>query len=327
MKLTKENYELMMFDLLEGNLSEAEEQALLNEIEQDPFFAKEWKLFSETVLEPETAVFAGKDALLKDEATAVIVPIRTRWQIFSYAAAVAAVFIGVFWFAQRAPQDNGVVEGTSNPDSNFELATQLPTKKQQPNPAEKVEEAVVNKVEAREEDIIPESVINNQEVNPSPILAIQGTDKTKKATDNAANKEQKSTNDSKAPESEKNNPMIDKEPLNRNIPEPKIYQPREVLVNLTPKTLPQNWNNTAKGNEEIELTEPILKSNPELDALVPVMAYTGMRSFLRRSATRLISPFRNPKIKVQKVEDENKPALNISFSSDAYYASAIVHWR
>ena len=90
MKLTKENYELMMFDLLEGNLSEQEEQLLLQEIESDPFFNQEWKLFSETILEPETMVFAGKDGLLKEE-KAVIIPLKSRLHIFSYAAAVAAI--------------------------------------------------------------------------------------------------------------------------------------------------------------------------------------------------------------------------------------------
>ena len=95
MKLTKDNYELKMFDLLEGNLSAEEEHALMQEIESDPFFSQEWKLFSETVLEPELVTFKAKDTLLKDE-KAVIVPLRTRWQIFAYAAAVAEVFVGVF---------------------------------------------------------------------------------------------------------------------------------------------------------------------------------------------------------------------------------------
>jgi hypothetical protein len=38
MILDKDNYELIMFDLLEGNLSEAEELLVMDQIEGDEFF-------------------------------------------------------------------------------------------------------------------------------------------------------------------------------------------------------------------------------------------------------------------------------------------------
>ena len=38
MKLNRENYELLMFDLLEGNLSESDELILMKQIEEDDFF-------------------------------------------------------------------------------------------------------------------------------------------------------------------------------------------------------------------------------------------------------------------------------------------------
>ena len=49
MILDKDNYELIMFDLLEGNLSEAEELLVMDQIEGDEFFFREWKLFKATV--------------------------------------------------------------------------------------------------------------------------------------------------------------------------------------------------------------------------------------------------------------------------------------
>ena len=56
MKLNKDNYELMMFDLLEGNLSEADELLVMEQIEGDEFLFREWKLFKATVLIAEKEV-------------------------------------------------------------------------------------------------------------------------------------------------------------------------------------------------------------------------------------------------------------------------------
>ena len=68
MILDKDNYELIMFDLLEGNLSEAEELLVMDQIEGDEFFFREWKLFKATVLVPTSSmVFPGKASLYKEE--------------------------------------------------------------------------------------------------------------------------------------------------------------------------------------------------------------------------------------------------------------------
>lgn len=83
MILDKDNYELIMFDLLEGNLSEAEELLVMDQIEGDEFFFREWKLFKATVLVPSfTIVFSGKASLYKEEKTVAMMP--KRW------AAIAA---------------------------------------------------------------------------------------------------------------------------------------------------------------------------------------------------------------------------------------------
>jgi hypothetical protein len=95
---------------------------------------------------------------------------------------------------------------------------------------------------------------------------------------------------------------------------------REILVNLKPK-------NTIANKVEPTTVDNILKPANELDALQPAMAYAGMRTFIKRSGLKLLSPFKNAKLNLSRTENKNKPALNISFTSDAYYASAILHLR
>lgn len=311
MKLTKENYEMQMFDLLEGNLTAEEERLLLHEIENDPFFSQEWKLFSQTMLEPELMVFEGKDALLKEE-KAVIIPIRTRWQIFSYAAAVAAVFFGLFWFIQKNP-DAVVVEG-STPNTPH-IATDIPGNNSSSTP--EVQASTKHNLEVREEDINPENPVNQ-------------TLKTKQAPElkhhqgivKGLNKQNTIPEEINEPGTEKPEQIasnLDKEPNEETWDEPK-----EILVNLKSKKIP-----IAQPEEKYtpEKVENVLRPDSELNALQPAIAYTGLRAFLRRSAKQAISPFKHPKIKVARVEEQNKPALNISFTSDAYYAAAIVHLR
>ncbi len=43
-QLNKENYEFLMFELLEGNLAETEKNDLLAQIKANPFYQKEWHL-------------------------------------------------------------------------------------------------------------------------------------------------------------------------------------------------------------------------------------------------------------------------------------------
>lgn len=66
MKLNKENYEFLMFELLEGNLSQAEELELLAEIENDAFYKKEWQLMQQTiVVADESIVMPNKTEMLR----------------------------------------------------------------------------------------------------------------------------------------------------------------------------------------------------------------------------------------------------------------------
>lgn len=96
MKLNKDNYELVMFDLLEGNLSEADELRVMDQIEGDEFLFREWKLFKSTVLIADKEVtYSGKSKLLKEE-KAVVMPMYTRWAAVAASVCILAAAV-LFW--------------------------------------------------------------------------------------------------------------------------------------------------------------------------------------------------------------------------------------
>ena len=92
MILDKDNYELIMFDLLEGNLSEAEELLVMDQIEGDEFFFREWKLFKATVLVPTSSmVFPGKASLYKEEKKVVVM--SKRWAAIAASVCILAAVL------------------------------------------------------------------------------------------------------------------------------------------------------------------------------------------------------------------------------------------
>lgn len=95
MKMNYDNYEWLMFELLEGNLSEQDELKVIKQIEEDEFFFKEWKLFKQTKIHKDDAIiFPNKLSLLKPISQA---PVRTV-PVFGIAASIViAVMIGIFW--------------------------------------------------------------------------------------------------------------------------------------------------------------------------------------------------------------------------------------
>ncbi len=92
MRLNKENYELVMFDLLEGNLPDKEALQAMKQIEEDEFFFREWKLFKSTILiTDKDVVYSNKEGLLKKEIK--VVPLF-KW---ASIAAAACIVIGLFF--------------------------------------------------------------------------------------------------------------------------------------------------------------------------------------------------------------------------------------
>lgn len=95
MKVTDENAELMLFDLLEGNLTAQEAKLVMEQINANAQWKKNWELMQLTVLQPDTeTVYAHKNALYKKERGALV---TMFWPSFSIAASVALI-AGFFWW-------------------------------------------------------------------------------------------------------------------------------------------------------------------------------------------------------------------------------------
>lgn len=95
MKLTDENAEIMLFDLLEGNLTAEEANLVMEQINANAKWKKNWELMQLTVLQPDTeTVYAHKKDLYKKERGALV---SMLWPSFSIAASVALI-AGFYWW-------------------------------------------------------------------------------------------------------------------------------------------------------------------------------------------------------------------------------------
>jgi len=72
--ITKENYEIWMIDHMDGNLSQADEQALLQFLEEHPELNEDCSDFDSYTLKPEELSFGDKLALIKTEADELEIP-------------------------------------------------------------------------------------------------------------------------------------------------------------------------------------------------------------------------------------------------------------
>lgn len=115
MNTIDEQTQMMLFDLLEGNLNEEEAQKLLGKIESDTLLNNEFRLLKATYLKPDTEIiFEDKNSLYK---SARVVPIYRRMS-FRYAAAIAILLLGVgaFWqFSENNISDVVAQTGQTTP--------------------------------------------------------------------------------------------------------------------------------------------------------------------------------------------------------------------
>ena len=114
MKLSKDNFELIMFDLLEGNLSEKDALSVMKQIEEDEYYFKQWKLFKSTVLIADSSVvYSGKDKLLKE--VKGVIPMY-KWASIAVAACLLIALV-IFW---PAPQQDTLTTSPQNPTEIIE---------------------------------------------------------------------------------------------------------------------------------------------------------------------------------------------------------------
>lgn len=124
---TKEEMELKVFELLEGNLSAEEAKAVEAMIRRDPHWAREYRLMQLTYLqeaEAEKTIFPHPDKLYRSAATRFLIPRRAYY--WTAAAAVTLLAIG-FWLRQPAPAVQlPVAAKIENIETKQPAATKLP---------------------------------------------------------------------------------------------------------------------------------------------------------------------------------------------------------
>lgn len=100
MKEINEEWQMRIFDLLEGNLSEKERQEILKQISANHVLKQEYDLMKQTYLQPEPLLFDRKSALYKKEGGALTFIFSRR---FAAAAAVVLVFgtVAILWNISR----------------------------------------------------------------------------------------------------------------------------------------------------------------------------------------------------------------------------------
>lgn len=106
--LNNDNVDEIMFQLLEGEITGKEREALLDAIKADPAYSKLWETWQNTVLSPEFIEPEFNVESLKKKKTAV-------FQIYIRYAAAAAIVLAIGLFAYKfSIQDKPETEMTGN---------------------------------------------------------------------------------------------------------------------------------------------------------------------------------------------------------------------
>ena len=133
--INKSNYEAFALDYLEGTLSATERREMEVFLQKNPVVAAELAEMKEivTLVPDESIVFDNKNALLKAEEGARVIPMhRKNWFRLSLAAAAMLLLIG------------GYLAGyfTANMESGEEIIVDMPAEKVEKQEEIKVEEAL-----------------------------------------------------------------------------------------------------------------------------------------------------------------------------------------
>ena len=304
MELNKDNYELVMFDLLEGNLSEEEELRVMDQIEGDEFLFKEWKLFKSTVLiADKDIIFEGKANLLKEEKIAII-SLYSRWMAVAASVTIlAAVFI--YWPTSTPPQvvtatkisiqdTEEVLVGVENTTDETEETLE----------ADKDDFERLAKVATPEESIVKASFESDKSEQYNTV--------NKKTL--AQDEVQMSKEEAKAILEDKIVEEVKTE-LIAKVPSTTKEQLRDEI------NLPAEPRNNVTTNTDDAIAVVVPKTGRE-----KIFAFVTNRP-LERIATMTASVLikvRNPTLQVQPDFKDRRPSLKIEFESEGYQATASI---
>ena len=298
-QLNVEDREWLLFDLLEGNLSEEDEAATLEAVEADDELFALWEAMQQTVLTPEPIVFTRKSELMKDEAAPII--IMAWWQKpMRVAAAIAAFAILSFGAYQYLTSyDQSTIPGVY---SSLEEVTHPETFPQQ------------DVIPQDETTTLPESPngAETPENEPAPVkqFAHQQTSQPGRhlIDPQAGSQEEPATAD---PNLMMEVPVIAAQTLPLLLGLKMRTDGVEFGEGITPEAVPY---------------EPI-RSSGEVHhlKLKPATQYHGVRNSLNQGLAALIEPIKNTHIKVRRMQDHKDPGFRIEVMTDQYYAVAMVH--
>ena len=290
MKLNKDNYELVMFDLLEGNLSEADELRVMDQIEGDEFLFREWKLFKSTVLIADKEVtYSGKSKLLKEE-KAVIMPMYTRWAAVAASVCILAAAV-LFW--PDTERVSPLVDATES--AVVEPAAELPVG---------IEEVLVSdKLDAPDETEKSNTPTKNIERNTSlyniPRDIVADVPPTEI-------EQQEKPIEFKAP-------RIEDVPVNNVVVARDIKQDEELIL---PELVPESVEIVADISKP---TSPIALTAKE-KAIGFVTKNPPRR--IKEKAIGILALMGNPKIKFNPSFKNKRPSLEIELETNGYAAVA-----
>jgi hypothetical protein len=292
MKLNKDNYELVMFDLLEGNLSEADELRVMDQIEGDEFLFREWKLFKSTVLIADKEVtYSGKSKLLKEE-KAVIMPMYTRWAAVAASVCILAAAV-LFW--PDTEKVSPLVDATES--AVVEPAAELPVG---------IEEVLVSdKLDAADETEKPntntptKNIERNTRVYNTPRDVVADVPPTEI-------EQQEKPIEFKAP-------RIEDAPVNNAVVARDTKQDEELIL---PELVPESVEIVADISKP---TSPIALTAKE-KAIGFVTKNPPRR--IKEKAIEILALMSNPKIKFNPSFKNKRPSLEIELETNGYAAVA-----
>ncbi|PCJ67698.1 MAG: hypothetical protein COA58_00760 [Bacteroidetes bacterium] len=310
MKLNKDNYELVMFDLLEGNLSENNELHVMKQIEEDEFFFREWKLFKSTVLiADKEVIFTGKGSLLKEEVTVAPVPMFGKWMAVAASICILAAAI-ILWPRSSIAPEVMVSDIEEHDSSPIDIV-----------PEEVIAEKQENGVKDETDMFLPtelRSIVSQPQQNlvqgyTPPVVGEEGKDNFVFIQEVALTPEQMA-------QIEKNG----QDEFDKQIALSKSQKPIDLEVEMLDDKIEN------KIIDELEPVNAIVVDNTApvtpktLTRREKVLAFVTNQPIRRITATTavIIAKVKDPKFKVKPDFKSARPSLNIEFESAGYSAIA-----
>ncbi|MBO6517196.1 MAG: hypothetical protein JJ975_11660 [Bacteroidia bacterium] len=283
----REDMDWRLFEMLENELSEAEEAELLAELESNGALEDDWKLLQQTKLVAPEVTYQNKKSLLKKE-TKLIAFAGFSWMKYA-AAAVVLVASYPLWKDVIMSDDVNHIGSM----------------------AEEVMEVEPHQSESEQ---IPEMVVPVEEE-----VAITDENHTSDATEIVQEPRKVSDKNNELPLPA---PYVEEHIAEES--QPKRYA-QEALASVDAQgihgiavptsslpTLEYGAMNCADLYKTAHIEEETL-----------VNKYKGIRPAVNGGLAWLSSPFRNSKLKIKPVDD-TRGALKIEFTSKQYYATAML---